>query len=266
MNGSSSPRRLTNSTYSRPPSAEHHRAGPPRCSRPHLVGGVGDVPRGDDGAARAGGRRGRPRRAPSAAREVQLPELQVDVLVGRARRRPARRRGSRSRGRAPARPAGRTRGRRRRVRSRRRRPAPAPGPPARRRSARSRSARPPAARSRSRWSRSGPTRCASTRVPRNQPLSRRYVVRGVSKWYAGSGTRQPGPYVASRNSSVFAGAGRCGPRACRCPSGKIHSRLERRADLAHQVEVPSGGSRRRRRARAPTPSASTTSTLNAPPL
>ena len=60
-------------------------------------------------------------------------------------------------------------------------------------------------------------------MPRNQPLSRRTVVRGVSKWKAGSGTFHPGPYVASSSFSGRAGAGSVRPARVQVPSGKIHS-------------------------------------------
>ncbi len=61
------------------------------------------------------------------------------------------------------------------------------------------------------------------RPPRNHPFSRRTVVRGVSKWKAGSGTFHPGPYVASSSFSGLAGAGRVRPARVQVPSGKIQS-------------------------------------------
>ena len=44
-------------------------------------------------------------------------------------------------------------------------------------------------------------------VPRNQPSSARTVRGGVVNWKAGSGTRQPGPYIASSSFSGRAGTG-----------------------------------------------------------
>ena len=48
-------------------------------------------------------------------------------------------------------------------------------------------------------------------------------MRGVAKWNAGSGTFQPGPYVASSSFSGRAGAGSVRPARVQVPSGKIHS-------------------------------------------
>ena len=69
-------------------------------------------------------------------------------------------------------------------------------------------------------------------------MSRRYVVRGVSKWNAGSGTFQPGS--VRRLEQLLGPRGRrqraAGERAGAEREDPLL--LERRADLAHQVELP----------------------------
>ena len=143
-----------------------------------------------------------------------------DAGLGRLRGEPARRRGASSRGRCAGTPARRTRGRRRRDRSRCRPPAETSGCWRRTHCAKPR-----------RPDRRGPRRCAReqvrshssrfTRVPRNQPLSRRCVDRGVLELVRRVG-HPPARARRSRSGTRRcppAPAG-CGPRAWWCRAGR----------------------------------------------
>ena len=73
-------------------------------------------------------------------------------------------------------------------------------------------------------------------VPRNQSLKARIVRSGVVNLNAGSGTRQPAPYVASSSFSGRAGTGIGRPSSVGLAQRRDPLPLERDADLAHQVE------------------------------